>query len=379
MNVLRALLVMAIPAILMLVSCSSKDDSTCPGVDLMADESSTSEVTVELTPELPAARVAELTLPPYPFWPNDGLAVDEELLAEQAGAWCGDTGGEGGAPSFFFKGMPLKSVAGLCDPEGPGPAVLLGHMYLSGWYGGLWFRDNADLGMGHPGGEGGEGPQEGPVTKEDFFEIADNAASLAVLAAGGTPAEVFATNLDGLLGPPGGSLFDSLMDSLLTLYGYNHGYVKAILANPPAGADAADMSNPCPKYLDCPVAGTPLKVHKAYREALKQLNEPPNETWEMLAAEVAKSEGWVAIGEGLWSEGSITAEAWGVLVDINRAYLAVTATAALASLSGHGNEDEAAGRCALLLEAATDTWNRAYFLALGADAEEGTLPEVVCP
>jgi len=367
------------PALLTGLSCASGDSPVDAGLDMAVSDASTNELTVDLAPELASPVAAELVLPPYPWWSNDGLAVDENLLAEQAGAWCADTGGEGGAPSFFFKGMPLESVGALCDPEGPGPAVLLGHMYLSGWYGGLWFRDNADLGMSHPGGEGEEGPEEGPVKEEDFLGIADNAAALALLAASGSPSEVFATNLDGLLGPPGGGLFESLMDSLLTLYGYNHGYVKAILANPPPGADAADMSNPCPKYLDCPVAGSPLEVYGAYRDALKQLDEPPNETWEMLAAEVTKSEGWVAIGEGLWSEGSISPQAWTILVDINRAYLAVTATSALASLSGHGNEDEAAGRCALLLEAATDTWNRAYFLALGADAEEGTLPVVVCP
>ena len=365
--------------LLIITACAAQSSRKDSSADLAGDVQVVPELAAEPVAEVAALPPAELVLPPYPWWPNDGLAVDESLLAGKAGEWCAATGGEGGAPAFFFKGMPLESVAGLCDPEGPGPAVLLGHMYLSGWYGGLWFRDNADLGMGHPGGEGEEGPQEGPVTADEFLGIADNAAALAALAASGAPADVFAHNLDGLLGPPGGSLFDSLMDSLLTLYGYNHGYVKAILANPPEGVDAAGKTNPCPKYLDCPVAGSPLEAHEAYRDALKRLDEPPNETWEKLAAEVTKSEGWVAIGEGLWSDGSITPAAWGVLVDINRAYLAVTATAALASLMGHGDKDEDAGRCALLLEAATDTWNRAYFLALGADAEEGTLPEVVCP
>ncbi|MBM4370461.1 MAG: hypothetical protein FJ098_02355 [Deltaproteobacteria bacterium] len=323
----------------------------------------------------PDARAAgaELVLPPWPWWPQEGLAVDEARLADLGTVWCHESGGAGAAPAFFFGAMPLAEVASLCAEGGPDPRVLLGHMYLSGWYGGLWFRDHADLGMG----EGG--PPAGPVSEEDFRAIADNAAYLAGLAAAGSDAEVFAHNLESLIPPPGGDLMESMMDALLTLFGYNYGYVDAILAMPPPGADAGGIEPPCDGYLDCPFDGTPLEVYEPLRRALERLASPPDAGWTDLAAAVEQSQGWAAIGEALWSSGSIEPDAWRILVDINASYLRVTAAAALGSLLGAGDRDPAAGRCALLLEAATDTWNRAYFLALTSDAPAGTLPTIACP
>ena len=346
--------------------------------DAAADSVIADGVTADADSPDTAAAPATLDLPPAPWWENDGLALDEDLLADQAGAWCAATGGAGGAPAFFFGAMPLEAVAALCEDGGPDPAVLLGHMYLSGYYGGLWFRDNADLGMGMGDDDEGGHPA-GPVTEEEFRVIADNAVMLAALAATGEDAAVFAHNLESLIPPPGGDLMESMINALLTLFGYNYGYVQAILAKPPEGANAAGLSMPCDGYLDCSLEGTPLAVYSAYRVALERLAAPPNETWEDLAAEAEKSQGWVAIGEGLWSGGEITPAAWAILVDINAAYLRVTDVAVLASLLGAGDSDADAGRCALLLEAAADTWNRAYFMALGADAPEGTLPNLTCP
>jgi len=361
-------------------ACSTGDQKPEAGPDQddsVADVASLEIASREEVAAETAARTATLDLPQWPWWENGGLVIDEELLAEQAGEWCAATGGEGGTPAFFFGAMPLDVVGGLCDDGGPSPEVVLGHMYLSGWYGGLWFRDNADLGMGPPGEEG-EGHPRAPVSEEEFMELADNAAALILLSAEGSALEVADRNLEGLLGPPGAGLMDQMKDSLLTLYGYNHGYVQAILDNPPAGVTGVDMTLPCPKYLHCALSDTALAPYAPFEEALARLADPPDETWATLAAEVTKSEGWAAVGGGLWSEGSITPEAWVVLVEINRVYLQVTAAAALGSLLGHGASDEEAGRCALLLEAATDTWNRAYFMALGADAPEGTMPGLTC-
>jgi len=325
-----------------------------------------------------APEPAVLDLPPYPWWENDGLAVDEERLAAEAGAWCVVTAGSGGPPAFFFREMPLQAVASLCAADGPPPAVLMGHMYLSGYYGGLWFRDNADLGM--PGGDGeGGGPMGGPVTEEDFQAIAANAAFLADLSAAGANDAVLAHNLESLIPPPAGDLMESMMDALLTLFGYNYGYVKAILESPPEDVDTTGLAMPCDDYLDCTLEGTALAVYAPFRVALDRLTDPPDETWETLAVAVEESRGWAAIGEGLWSSGSISPEAWRILVEINAAYLKVTDVAVLGSLLGAGDGDVDTGRCALLVEAAADTWNRAYFLALGADAPAGTLPGLTCP
>jgi hypothetical protein len=364
-----------------LVACSTGDRK--PDVSATIDVAAVEAAIADLSNPEEEMRAdggivpAVLDLPAWPWWENKGLAVDEKLLAEQAGDWCSTVDGEGSAPSFFFGAMPLETVGALCVADGPPPEVLVGHMYLSGWYGGLWFRDNAELGMGAPG-EGGDGHPLAPVLEEEFMEVANNAAALIALSAVGSAKDVAARNLEGLMGPSGGGIMEMMMDSLLTLYGYNHGYVKAILENPPEGVSAAGMSVPCPEYLECVLADGALAPYAPFEAALARLADPPDESWEFLATEVEKSLGWVAVGEGFWSEGSIAPEAWVVLVEINRVYLRVTAAAALGSMLGHGDNDEDAGRCALLLEAATDTWNRAYFLALGADAPKGTLPGLEC-
>lgn len=337
------------------------------------DTRESSPFEVDAAPEVVSAP-PQLTLPEYPWWDNAGLAVDKDRLAEHAAAWCQTTADNAQWPEFYFGWMPETEVAALCGGE-TDAAILLGHMYLSGYYGGLWFRDNADL-MG--GGEG-EGHGGGPVTEEDFRFIADNAEQLAAWAATGSDAEVLAHNEEALLGPPGGDFMETMMDSLLVLFGYNYGYVQAILDNPPDGADKSGLGSPCKGYLDCPVGSSGLSMYSSYEEALGKLENPPDETWQKWADEVEKSKQWASIGGGLWSDGSIAPDAWRVLVGINVVYLRVTTISALSALMATADSNVDAGRCSLLLEAATDTWNRAYFMALSSDAAVGTAPQVICP
>ncbi len=331
---------------------------------------------------------AALTLPDYPFWESDGLALDRQQLEVLADEYCASKKAAGNAPEFFYGTLPLWAVGGLCPAssasEGPvfssDPEVvkgLLGWMYLSGYYGGVWFRDNADFGMSMPGGDGeGEGgPEPGPVTEEDFQAIALNAADLRKLAVDGAAQELFAHNFEALKGT--GSLMDALMTSLLTVFAYNYGYVQAVLAKPPEGV-LEKPAFPCSDYLSCKLAKSPLAHYAVYESALPLLKNPVGTKWQALAAEVDKSKTWISIGKSLWSEGSISPEAWGVLVLINAGYLQVSAAAALASMLGYGEDDEAAGRCGTLLEAAADTWNQAYFLALRSDAPVGSAPVLVC-
>lgn len=358
------------PIVALVVACNTATSETT--VDMLNGDTEVIAA-VDLAPEV-VPEQATLTLPDYPWWDNNGLAVDVGRLETMATDWCAVADDADDLAAFYFGVMPEQEIAHICEADAD-VAAALGHMYLSGYYGGLWFRDNADL-MGGGDGEGhGEG---GPVQETDFAPIADNAVQLAQWSATGSDAEVLAHNAEALLGPPGSDLMESMMDALLTLFGYNYGYVKAIFDTPPAGADKSGLSLPCKGYLDCPVEGTALAVYADYAVALDKLSSPPDDEWENWAAEVEKSQGWSAIGEGLWSDGSIDADAWRTLVIINLVYLKATAVAAQASLLAAADGDAAIGRCALLLEAATDTWNRAYFLALRSDAPVGTMPGIAC-
>lgn len=325
-----------------------------------------------------SALEAWVEFPDYPFLDNNGIQVDEGQLIALASAWCESSDTASGAPEFFFRELPLWTVGQLCGTDAlPELQSLLGSMYLSGWYGGIWFRDNAEL---MPGSSDDGGMPRSGTSDEDFLAIAANAEMLLTLSLEGTLGEVTGHNMESLSGSSAsGDLMESMMGNLLTLYGYNQGYVHAVFTRPPAGVDRSGVFLPCPDYLDCPLTGTPLDVYSGFRQALDRLADPPSQGWTDMLSLVEGSRMWADIGDGLWSSGSILPEAWRVLVDINSAYLKVTSAAVLATMLGAVDSNEAAGRCALRLEAAADTWNRAYFLALRSDAPVGTLPVIQCP
>jgi hypothetical protein len=317
---------------------------------------------------------ATLDLPQWPWWENDGLSVDSTRLAELGGQWCRSTGGKEGAPDFFFRWMPIQTVGAICDPSLTRAELIemLGRIYLSGWYGGLWFRDNSSLGSGHGG-------EPGPVKEEDFSKLAKNAGTLVDLSLTGAADAMLEHNHEALIGPKNADFMTKMMDAMLTLYAYNAGYVKVILDRPPEGADTTGLEQPCKGYLDCELTSTPLKVYSPMKAALQSLQKPPNDRWTTLAKEVEDSKKWEKVGDAIWKEGSIAPDQWRILVAINAAYLKITDVAVLGSLIGYGDQDVDTGRCALRLEAVVDTWNRAYFLALQADAPEGTMPGITCP
>ncbi len=316
-----------------------------------------------------AAR-AQVDLPPYPSWTAEGLVVDAEAVRVAADRYCRDAADPSDAATFYFGTLPAEAFGELCGGLAPAEvSERLGRLFLSGWYGGLWFRDHADFGMG-PGG-----PSSGPVTEADFRDLADNAAVLAQQSRNATAEEVQAANRLGLLGP--GQDVESMMDSLLTVFAYNWGYVQAVLAKAPEGVPPPAF--PCGAYLDCGLAGTPLAAYDGYRSVLARLDAPTNDRWTELADEVWQREPFVDIGRSLWEQGSIAPESWATLAGLNEGYLRVTSAASLAAMAGYADRDQAAGRCALLLEAGADTWNGGYFLGIRSDAPEGTMPGLHCP
>ena len=127
-------------------------DSTAPEIR--------SDTVVDTGADSAPVLVGEVTLPPYPWWANEAFSISTERLGEMANEYC--AGGQAeNAEDFFYRDMPLHAVAGLCEADEATVKELLGLMYLSGWYGGLWFRDHAGFGMGGDGSEGG--PPSGPV------------------------------------------------------------------------------------------------------------------------------------------------------------------------------------------------------------------------
>jgi len=348
------------------------------GADVDAVGGPAGDAAADAALDTPPPPPATLALPALPVWPHDGLRVDEEGVAAAAGAWCAAGGSDEDAPSFFYGALPLASVDALCGALGDRPrvATLLGDLYLSGYFGGVWFRDHADLFGGGFGSHGGS--SEGGMTQEDFDEIADNAALLSALAASGQDEDVFAHNLESL-SPMDGFDLDAMMDKLLVVYGYNYGYVEAIQANPPADYPGDPEVLRCQGMLDCQSDRVELAALERFRVALDRLATRPNARWKEMADAVDDAQQWVSVGESLWSGGDVEPDIYGVLLDLNAGYLFVSGAAALGSMLGYADQDADAGRCALLVEAAADTWNRAYFAGLRSDLPTGEAPSVRCP
>jgi len=324
---------------------------------------------------LAPAPPANINYPAYPWWTNSGIDVDKTKIDAQAGLWCTAPDVENkDVADFFFRWMPLETTAGLCDKDLTNEQIreMLGRMYLSGWYGGLWFRDNSKMDMG------GHGTPE-PVKKEDFMKMADKIAGLIKISTQDTASEVFDHNHVALIGEKNADFMTKMMGALFVLYAYNDGYVKAIIDKPPKGVDASKVKYPCEEYMKCDLSDPPLNVYEDYLKAMDQIDKTPNDRWKTLAKEMEDNKKWEDVAKKLWKSSSITAEAWPILVAINKAYLQITDVAALGSMLGYGDKNEEAGRCATLLEAAVDTWNQAYFMAITSDAPKGTMPTLICP
>ncbi len=305
-----------------------------------------------------------LTLPEYPWWDNDEIEVSEQVLLAQATAYCA-SGGES-VESFLYGYAARDSVDRLCNPgpDDPSTATLLGNLYVSGYLGGVWFGT-----VRAGGGGGGSG-----LSKAGFQELVDNAAMLMGLASEGEPQDVFAENLASISGSDG---FESLLSNLLVLYAYNQGYVEAVTAAAPASLGAAEAFS-CAGFLDCAWADAELASYAAFRPSLKKLESPSSDGWKEVAGLASDAESWVSIGTLLWSDDGFDEDTYALLIDINAGYLLVTASAALGSLTGYADQDEEAGRCALLLEAATDTWNSGYFAGVTAPSTADE-PSLTCP
>ena len=76
---------------------------------------------------------------------------------------------------------------------------------------------------------------------------------------------------------------EKMMDNLLVLYAYNHGYVEAIAAAaPPELEGGAGLE--CAGFLDCAWEKASLESYERFTPALKKLASPPDERWEQAYA-----------------------------------------------------------------------------------------------
>jgi len=336
----------------------------------------------------PAVGLGQSELPPYPWVDNTTFVVDEAQLAVEAATYCAAES-EPNAVDFYLGTLPYETFDALCLDVDADTDVLLGNLYISGYFGGLWLRDalyeaparlseahlgalEAQYGLAHGDFGANMSTARGPSTEGLLIR------SLAALAgrpidraqSGGDTEVVLAAR--------------SALPMLLTLYGYNLGYIQVLLENPPPGdpthGDALDCGE---GFLDCSSEDIELDIFDAYAPVLSSIENPTSPRWRRVAGLVETyGEPAVASGQEVWNdilaEDDIAAQAYGPLVDVSIGFLMVTDAAVLAGADAWGDGSVEAARCALRLQAGLVVWSGSYFMGLASDDPPGTFPELNC-
>ncbi len=353
-----------------------------------------------------------VVIPSYPFWPNDAMVVDSTLVSDMAADYCASNA-DPSSEGFFYGDLPLASIDALCTTPDAGVPSLLGNLYLSGYFGGIWLRDNLD----------DDAAARAPTTRVfPWFTAAAQAldGDDKDLGARGSirPAPAPPGDLSGFGEAPGlrnGSLFQWAMFQaiaraagaqtktaqqggalevvfanraslplLLSIYGYNLGYTMFLLDSPPDGAETMQGILVCDDYvMACYSPAIDLALLDRFWPAITNLQYPPSPRWQRMDALVQEfAAGSVQAGEDVWadimSDTTISAEAYPMLMTLSTGFLLVSDAAALGGIGAWAAGDTAGGRCALLAQAGLTVWSGSYFMGLVSDAPPGTTPTLQC-
>lgn len=322
----------------------------------------------------PVAGAAEVILPPYPWVANETFVVDEAAVEARAQTYCAAEGAAADGVDFYFGYLPQRAFDDLCLADAPQIDALLGDLYVSGYFGGLWLRDalsgaprEAAGALPIPGGARG-----GALDAAVIRALARAAGGQVDRASAGGDGEVVLASRAAL--PP-----------LLELYGYNLGYIEVVLEHPPAGVTPQVGALSCGEgFLDCGSDANDLAVLEALSPALGSIASPPGPRWRRVGALVDRYgipavEDGAAVWEDILAEDDLSAAAYLPLIDVSVGFLMVTEAAVLAAATAWGDGDPAAARCGLLLEAGLTVWSGSYFMGLASDDPPGTFPGLSCP
>lgn len=243
--------------------------------------------------------------------------------------------------------------------------VELGNLATSGYFGGVWLRDN--LREPAPTGEVSTAPTDLTVSTLGI-RIFDALGMGLTAAAEAHP--VIATTAAHLSVP-----------ALLALYGYNRGYLEVLLDNPPPGVTSMRDTLSCQGFLSCNSSAFPLEIATRYDDALANLARPGTLGWLEMAAWSAVLETATGAGKLVWNViaqgGGFSPASYAALVDLSSAYLMVSKAAVLSSMQATAEGDAEIARSALLLQAGLWMWSGAYFGGLASSAPRGTVPAIV--
>ncbi len=320
-----------------------------------------------------------IDLPPMPVGVGESFTVSPEFIAGFAADYLTVGGDPADGARFFFGDLAIASLDALADEDiTPERArLLLGNLAVSGYFGGVWLRDNlretSAVTQGDMAAEVGLPPDKAAAADFTASSIAFHLFDALAGALAGT-----ARSTNGWLVTTAAR---ASVPVLLALYGYNRGYLEVVLENPPDGVPSMQESLRCDEFLDCRSTAFPLEIATRYDAVLGNLDSPPGLRWSEMALWASLLQGVTGAGRSVWEgglvqRGAFSPVSYAALVELSSAYLMVSKAAVLASMGAFAEGDTDTGRSSLRLQAGLWIWSGTYFGGLASGAPVGTMPAI---
>ena len=315
-------------------------------------------------------RSVTVTLPQLPVTNGRSFTIAADAITDAAQGYVEAGGDPADAPRFFFGDLAVGSLERLAAPDVTAGQIRddLGNLTVSGYFGGVWLRDNLRPSDPVPV------PQPEPAPAADLSASALAIGMFDALAAGLTGA---AASGNGWIAR---TAAHATVPVLLALYGYNRGYLEYLLENPPAGTPSMRDTLTCSGFLGCSSTAFPLDLDTRYDAALVTLDNPTSLGWWEMKAWSALLENATGTGRSVWQtiagQGGFSPASYQALVDLSSAYLMVSKAAVLSAMlaAAEGGADTAAA--SLRLQAGLWMWSGSYFGGLASSAPFGTIPSI---
>lgn len=360
-------------------------DSSAPGRNAASATKSTAQQQVSRTRQpkrvatvkpvrktTPTARVSTATvsvqLPQLPATSGASFTVSTDAIATAASDYLAAGGDPTDSARFFFGDLAVSSLQTLAGPDVTPEQVRtqLGNLAVSGYFGGVWLRDNLRDTPAAPAPSTARVDLTVSALGIGLFDAV--AAGLTGAAATGNP---WITT----------TVAHASVPVLLTLYGYNRGYLDVILRNPPAGVPSMLDTLSCRGFLDCSSSSFPLAIATSYDTALTNLAQPATLPWLEMAAWSKLLEITTGAGRFVWEAiaraGAFSPASYAALVELSSDYLMIGKAAVLSSMIGAADGNAGLAASSLRLQAGLWMWSGAYFAGLASNAPVGTLPAIV--
>ncbi|WP_328356979.1 hypothetical protein OG976_01590 [Mycobacterium sp. NBC_00419] len=321
-----------------------------------------------------SATQESVNLPAMPVESGASFTVSRDFMAGFAADYIAAGGDPADSPRFFFGDLAVASLDALADPAvtPDQTRLLLGNLAASGYFGGIWLRDNL-----RDTATATVAPAVVTAAAQPVFDLSPSAIALhlfdgvAAGLVGAAQSNPWIVNAVAHVSVP----------VLLALYGYNKGYLDVVLENPPAGVPSMADTLSCNGFLDCNSSAVPLELATRYDSALAKLDSPTTLGWAEMAVWSKVLESATGAGRFVWqaivAAGGLSPTSYAALVDLSSAYLMVSKAAVLSSMIAAADGDAAVGASSLRLQAGLWTWSGSYFAGLASSAPTGTLPSIV--